>query len=423
MYMQSIQKVLTPFKLIAMAKLVRSQLFLCVLALVAATAAADLPGFVESIDKTFWTEGSTFLFNGFNAHWLMGDAASPLSNGSKVTALFKEAAAAGLTVCRTWAFYDGFSDDSLQVTPGVYHEQVFKGLDFVISEARNNGLRVILSLVNNYNDYGGRAQYVDWARRAGLVVPSVDDFYTHDIVRGYFKDHIEYMLNRMNTFTKMAYKNDPSIMAWELINEPHCESDPSGKIFTAWVQEMATFLKTIDNNHLLGVGLEGFYGSSTPDKVKLNNPNAVQIGVDFMEVHKVIQIDYATVHANPDFWLKGQSEDKKKEFINQWLWNHWKDSLEVLGKPFMLGAFGKTKKDPGYSKQIRNDFYSTVYDSIYSISKNGHKTFTGGLMWQLFVEGMESQDDGFEIILSQDASATALILNQSKKMGELAGAA
>ncbi|KAG6502935.1 hypothetical protein ZIOFF_035224 [Zingiber officinale] len=349
-----------------------SQLFLCVLALVAATtAAADLPGFIERYGRTFWTEGSEFLFNGFNAYWLMGDAASPYSNGSKVTALFEEAAAAGLTVCRTWAFYDGYSNDSLQVTPGVYHEQVFKGLDFVIAEARKKGIRLILSLVNNYKDYGGRPQYVDWARRAGLAVPSDDDFYTHD----------------------------------------------------AWVQEMATFLKSIDRKHLLGVGLEGFYGSSTPDKVKLYNPNAVQIGVDFIEVHKVNEIDYATVHAYPDFWLKGQSEVNKTEFVKQWLWNHWKDSMEVLGKPFMLGEFGKTKKDPGYSEQIRNDFYSTVYDSIYSISKDGHKTFTGGLLWQLFVKGMESYYDGFEIILSQDASATALILNQSKKMGELAGAA
>ncbi|XP_042396445.1 mannan endo-1,4-beta-mannosidase 5-like [Zingiber officinale] len=401
-----------------------SQLFLCVLALVAATtAAADLPGFIERYGRTFWTEGSEFLFNGFNAYWLMGDAASPYSNGSKVTALFEEAAAAGLTVCRTWAFYDGYSNDSLQVTPGVYHEQVFKGLDFVIAEARKKGIRLILSLVNNYKDYGGRPQYVDWARRAGLAVPSDDDFYTHDVIKGYFKEHIEYILNRTNTFTNITYKNDPTIMAWELMNEPHCESDPSGKIVTAWVQEMATFLKSIDRKHLLGVGLEGFYGSSTPDKVKLYNPNAVQIGVDFIEVHKVNEIDYATVHAYPDFWLKGQSEVNKTEFVKQWLWNHWKDSMEVLGKPFMLGEFGKTKKDPGYSEQIRNDFYSTVYDSIYSISKDGHKTFTGGLLWQLFVKGMESYYDGFEIILSQDASATALILNQSKKMGELAGAA
>lgn len=109
-----------------MAKFGGARLLSCALALVAATAAAQSPAaFVERIGKTFAANGSAFLFNGFNAYWLMGDAAASYSNGSKVTALFEEAATAGLTVCRTWAFHDG-GNDSLQVTPGVYNEQVFK---------------------------------------------------------------------------------------------------------------------------------------------------------------------------------------------------------------------------------------------------------------------------------------------------------
>lgn len=36
------------------------------------------------------------------------------------------------------------------------------------------------------------------------------------------------MLNRVNTITNMTYKDDPTIFAWELINEPRCPSDPSG---------------------------------------------------------------------------------------------------------------------------------------------------------------------------------------------------
>ena len=66
-----------------------------------------------------------------------------------------------------------------------------KGLDFVISEAGKQGIRLILSLVNNFNDFGGRPQYVQWARSNGEPVNSDDDFYTDPVVKGYYKNHVQ----------------------------------------------------------------------------------------------------------------------------------------------------------------------------------------------------------------------------------------
>ena len=69
-----------------------------------------------------------------------------------------------------------------------------KALDFVVSEAKKHGLRLILSLSNNYVNFGGKAQYVQWARNAGQNLNSEDDFFTNPTVKGYYKNHVKVTL-------------------------------------------------------------------------------------------------------------------------------------------------------------------------------------------------------------------------------------
>ena len=40
---------------------------------------------------------------------------------------------------------------NLQLRPGQYNEQAFRGLDTVIAEARRAGLKLIIALTNNWN--------------------------------------------------------------------------------------------------------------------------------------------------------------------------------------------------------------------------------------------------------------------------------
>lgn len=61
----------------------------------------------------------------------------------------------------------------------------------MIAEAKKFGVRLILSLVNNYNDFGGRPQYVQWANTSGVPVNNDDDFYTNPIIKGYYKAHVK----------------------------------------------------------------------------------------------------------------------------------------------------------------------------------------------------------------------------------------
>ncbi len=65
-----------------------------------------------------------------------------------------------------------------------------QALDQVIAVAQQNGVRLLLSLVNNWEDYGGKAQYVAWACRAGQDVSLADDFFTNPTCRQYYKDHV-----------------------------------------------------------------------------------------------------------------------------------------------------------------------------------------------------------------------------------------
>ncbi|TYG94681.1 hypothetical protein ES288_A11G208000v1 [Gossypium darwinii] len=370
--------------------------------------------FVRTRRVHFFLNGSPYFANGFNAYWLMYVASDP-SQRPKVSAAFREAAAHGLTVARTWAFSDG-GYRPLQYAPGSYNEQMFKGLDFVIAEARKYRIKLILSLANNYESFGGKKQYVNWARSQGQYLTSDDDFFRNPVVKGYYKNHVKTVLNRYNSFTGMHYKDDPTIMAWELMNEPRCTSDPSGKTIQAWIMEMASHVKSIDRNHLLEAGLEGFYGQSAPQKKRLNP--SLDIGTDFIANNQIPGIDFATVHSYPDQWLSSSSEQYQLSFLNNWLDAHIRDARIALRKPILLAEFGKSWKDPGFNTYQRDQLFNIVYNKIYWSAKTGGPA-SGGLFWQLLAQGMESFRDGYEIILSERSSTANVIAQQSHKLDQI----
>ncbi|CAH9080964.1 unnamed protein product, partial [Cuscuta epithymum] len=98
------------------------------------------------------------------------------------------------------------------------------------------------------------------------------------------------VLTRNNTISGVVYKDDPTIMAWELMNEPRCPSDVSGNTLKKWIAEMAGYLKSIDANHLLEVGLEGFYNPS--NGYKNQGLPYYQVGTDFISKNQIPEIDF-----------------------------------------------------------------------------------------------------------------------------------
>lgn len=61
---------------------------------------------------------------------------------------------------------------------------------------------------------------------------------------------------------------------------------------------MSAYLKSIDQNHLLEIGMEGFYGPTN----KSINPAANLVGTDFISNNQIAAVDFATIHIYPDQW-------------------------------------------------------------------------------------------------------------------------
>ncbi|KAJ9187973.1 hypothetical protein P3X46_003380 [Hevea brasiliensis] len=360
----------------------------------------------------FVMNNKPLYLNGFNAYWMMYMASDP-STRTKVTSAFQQASKNGMNIARTWAFSDGGSDRPLQISPGFYNEDMFKGLDFVISEAGKHGIFLILSLVNNFEDFGGRHQYVEWARERGLQLSNDDDFYTNPVVKTFYKNHVKAVLTRVNSITGLTYKDDPTIFAWELINEPR-SNDSSGSQIQDWVKEMASHVKSVDSCHLLEIGLEGFYGES----MKQFNPGNFLVGTDFISNNQVPEIDFTTIHLYPEQWLPNSSEEEQAAFVDRWVKDHIQDSNSVLHKPLIIGEFGRSSRIPGYSLQKRDSYFVEIYNAIYNSVISGGP-FNGGLFWQLMAQGMDSWGDGYQVVLEESPSTASVIAEQSHRLSSI----
>ena len=143
--------------------------------------------------------------------------------------------------------------------PGVFNEQAFKALDKVLEVANKTGVRVIIPLVDNWWWWGGPKEYAAFRGKKG------DDFWKDTLLISDFKKTIDYVLNRKNSYTGVLYKDDKSILAWETGNELKCPY--------SWTKEIASYIKSIDKNHLLIDGTA--YDVVTNEAIKDTNTDVL----------------------------------------------------------------------------------------------------------------------------------------------------
>jgi mannan endo-1,4-beta-mannosidase len=240
---------------------------------------------------------------------------------------FMRAKQLNLTVVRTWAFCDGPSHDGycFQPSPQSYHEPSFVKLDYIVAKAKKEGIRLILPLVNNWENFGGIPQYLKW-----FNLYNHDDFYRDSRTKETYKAYIKHLLNRRNTITGVLYKDDPTILAWELGNELRSYDLP---VFYTWVEEMARYIKTIDPNHLLTTGSEG------------------AIATDVYQTHKSPDIDFVSFHLYPEHWGFDLTRS------NQYIRDHVKIARS-LNKPVFMGEFGL--RDKGKRRDAFQGWYQII---------------------------------------------------------------
>ncbi|CAN4118301.1 unnamed protein product [Withania somnifera] len=165
---------------------------------------------------------------------------------------------------------------------------------------------------------------------------------------------------------------------------------------------MTSFVKSPDNNHLLEVGMEGFYGDSVLERKSVNP--SYQVGTDFISNHLINEIDFATIHAYTD-----QCDDAQLAWMERWITSNWKYSRTLLTE------FGKTRRGKG----SRDTFMNSVYRNVYNLVKEW-ETMAGSLAWKIMAHGMENYDDGYCIVLGQSPSTMQIISDQSHVMTALA---
>jgi mannan endo-1,4-beta-mannosidase len=337
--------------------------------------------FVRRIGSRLELRGSPFRVVGASNYYLMYK--SPLM----VDAVLQAAAASGFNVMRVWGSIEiGREDGSESIhgkADGAYF-QYWNGaapayndgpdglqrLDYVVYRASQLGIRLVIPFVNNWNDFGGMDQYVRW--RGGRYH---DDFYTDSLVREWYLAWIGHLLNRVNTYTGVAYKDDPTILMWELANEPRCRGTgtyPASPHCTTqtlieWAAEASAFVKSLAPDHLLSIGDEGFFCFPGADDWTADCSE----GVDTLALAALPGVDVASFHLYPEQW--GQTPD----WGTRWIRRHLRNTRR-LGDRVYLGEFGLR------DRSIRNRVYKEWTDAI--LASGG----SGAISWML----ADRQDDG-----------------------------
>jgi mannan endo-1,4-beta-mannosidase len=148
-------------------------------------------------------------------------------------------------------------DTCIEPALGVFNESAFEHVDYALASARRHGIKIVATIIGDDALEGGSGcVYLRWR---GISQPNCSlidmaPFWTDPVVIGDVEAHIAALLDHVNVYTHVAYKNDPTILGWDLLN--------GGGSPVAWTREIVGFVRSVDSHHLIlsGYGNAGIKG-------------------------------------------------------------------------------------------------------------------------------------------------------------------
>lgn len=321
--------------------------------------------------RLFKINGRTQYFAGTNSWWL-----GHLFQNDDVDTALSQMAATGYKVARVWGF--GTVNDPSKSTD-VYYQilnstgQYFNynpkngiaRLDYAVAAAEYYGIKLILPLLNNFDDLGGINTYTN------VYGGSHNDFYTNAKAQAAYKKYIKFIVQR--------YKASTAVFSWELCNEPRCSGCDSS-IITNWASDVSAYIKSLDRKHLVSLGDEGWLTATSsylPNYEQSYGYTGYE-GVDFERNLAIPTLDFGTVHLYANQWGYNYT------WGNTWIQQH-NEIGKKYGKPVLLEEYAVPDGEDRVG--IEGPWQDTILTKT---------SIAGDMMWQFgtqFPSGVNPYDN------------------------------
>jgi mannan endo-1,4-beta-mannosidase len=240
----------------------RAALLLIVLSLALVPASSGAPqgladSFVTRSGTRLLLDGRPFRFGGANIEWLGLAGYGPFDprgphypSRYEVDDAMATAREMGVRVVRSQTMGDSVGCElCIEPTLGSFNEAAFERIDYALASARDHGIKVIPTIVGDDARSGGTGCVN--LRWRGISVPgcsliNMEPFWTNPTVIGDVERHIKALLEHVNVFTRVAYKDDPTILGWDLLN--------GGGSPTPWTRRIVEYVRSVDSRHLIFSG-------------------------------------------------------------------------------------------------------------------------------------------------------------------------